>query len=452
MNSFKEKYIGSKEFYKKTLVIALPLALQMLLNNCMAIVDTMMVSSIGMVSAVGNAAQIIVLNDGIAWGIFAGISMFSSQFYGAKQVHNLKKAFGLNIILSLMTSITWITITYLFGEELLYFYLPDHEVVQYSIQYLQIAILSTLTYAFTSSFMGILRSTHQIKVVLCVSVTGAILNVVLNALFIYYFDLHVKGAALGTLVSQSIVCLIYLTYSIKTKQKFLGSFKELFFIEKEFYKPIIKKMLPLVINETLFGFGLTLFVKAYGYLGTTSMEAYYIANQIYNLFTFIISGYGSAISILIGTRLGEGKLAQAKKESNYQLFLSLIIAVALSSIMLIFADNILMLFSIKNPTVFNLAKGLIYALALKIFFRVFNFTMFSTLRAGGDSKKLSILDAGLMYTIGITLAFILVLFVKVDNIIILVFAVQLEQIIRMILTYKTYKTYSWVNDLTVLIN
>ncbi len=451
MKKFIDKYVGDKAFYLKTFSVGIPLALQMLLASCMSIIDTMMVSSIGMVGAVGNASQLITLNDGISWGILAGISMFSSQFYGGKQIHNLKKAFGLNLILSISISTFWIIITYLFGEEILYFYLPDETVVYYSFQYLKIAIFSTMAFAITNAFSAMFRSMQNTKLVLFVSIFGMISNVCLNALFIYVLEFGVTGAALGTLISQILVTTIYIGYSIKTKQVFMGSIKEIFGIDKEFYMPIVKKMLPLVLNETAFGFGMTLFVKAYGYLGSESMEAYYIANQVYMLFLFIVHGYGGAVTILVGTRLGEGRIEQAKKESNYQIFLGGIIGSVMMFLMFTCSRYLLPLFSVKSDLIADLATGLLMCLSIKVILRMFNFVMFSTLRAGGDSKVLSFLDAGIMYLVGIPLAFISVLFFEVNSIVIVILIVQIEQLIRMILTMRRYKSYKWLNDLTKLV-
>ena len=96
-----KKYIGTKDFYQKLMRIALPLALSNLLSSCMSIVDSIMVASIGMVTAVGNAGNVMMLNDGILWGVISGIGIFSAQFYGAKQYENMNKTFD-----SAMTAIT----------------------------------------------------------------------------------------------------------------------------------------------------------------------------------------------------------------------------------------------------------------------------------------------------------------------------------------------------------
>ena len=451
MQLFISKYIGSKDFYRKTLVVALPLALQLLLASCMSIVDMMMVASIDMVSAVGNASQMLILNDGISWGIVSGIAMFAAQFNGGKQANNLKKTFGLGIMMGLIASSFWVIIAWLFGSEILYFYLPDQEVLVHSVSYLNIAILSTLPFAINNSFTALFRSMHQTKITLYISIVGAISNVLLNSLFIFGFEMGVAGAALGTLLSQIIVLFIYVIYSVKSKQIFIGTMSEMFKLDNKFVKPIIKKMTPLMINETFFGFGMTLFVKAFGALGTDGMDAYYIANQIFNLFLFVVHGYGGAVSILIGTRLGQGRLELARKESNYQLFLGACLACLMIVIMVVLAKPLLALFFITDIAVYNLALGCLYVLGIKVLFRMFNYIMFSTLNAGGDSKILNILDSGLMYTVGLPLAFISVHWFKMESIVFVLLIVQIEQLVRVVFTYRRYKSYKWVQDLTKLV-
>lgn len=445
------KYIGPKEFYSTTFKIAIPLAVQMLLGSCMAIIDSMMVSRIGMVTAVGNASQLLTLNDGILWGVVSGIAMFAAQFYGAKQEINLKKTFGLSIMICVLNSIIWIFVALVFGKIFLYFYLPDLAVLEHSVQYLRIVVFSILFLSINSSYSVMYRSMHKANLTLYVSVFGAILNVVLNALFIFGLSMGVAGAGFATVIAQAVTTAIYTIHAVKTKQPFIGTIGEMFKIDLKFIKPIILKMLPLMVNEMLFGFGMTMFVKAYGALGTQSMDAYYVSNQIFNLFMFAVHGYGSAVSILIGTRLGEGKIEQAKKESNYQLGLGFIISCVIVVFMITFSKSFVQLFGIKDPITYSLAVNMLYVLSIKVFLRMFNFMMFSTLRAGGDANILNILDSGIVYFVGLPIAFGSVHLLKVNSIVIVLLLCQLEQVVRMVLTLIRYNSAKWATDLTKLV-
>ncbi len=447
MKSFLLKYIGPKSFYQQTIRVAIPLAMTMLLSSCMSIIDSIMVSSIGMVTAVGNASQFLTLHDCIMWGVTSGIAIYAAQFFGADQYRNMTKTLGLCIIMTLANSFFWTFLVFCFSETILLFYLDDLALLPYSQSYLYIAILSTIPSSFNQAFGVMYRSSHNTRLPFIMSVIGGVGNVIFNYLFIFVLDFGVAGAAIGTLISQIIVLLCYVGEMWLHKPVFFTGFKDLFSIDFNFAKPILKKGLPLIINETFFGFGSTLFIKAFGTLGTSSMDAYYIANQVFNMFTFAVHGYGGAVSILIGTRLGAGRIEQAKEESNYQLGLGLVLGVVLVGVMLLFKDLILMFFSITDEAVYNTAGKLLSVFSIKVFLRMFNYLMFSTLRAGGDAKIMNFLDAGIMYLVGIPLAFISI-YVGIEDIVLVLLICQIEQLVRFVFTMHRYKRNIWAKDLT----
>ena len=447
MREFLLRYIGDKAFYQKTFQVTFPLAMTMLLTSCMSIIDSIMVSSIGMVTAVGNASQVVTLSNGISWGITSGVAIFAAQFYGARQFEKMGKTLGLSIILSLFNAAIWIIVSYTVGRELLLFYLNDLTVVEYSLSYLKLVVFAEIPLALNNSLNIMYRSQHNTKISFIMSLLGAIYNVFFNALFIYVLKIGVVGAALGTLIAQTLVFVSYLVYIIKDKPRFIMG-KANFALTLDFVKPIFARILPLMINETFFGFGMTLFVKAFGVLGTRSMDAYYVANQIFNLFLFLVHGYGSAVSILIGTRLGEGRIELAKQEARYQMGLGMVMAILLVSVMLLFQNPLLMLYSVADPGLHVLCQQLLYVFAIKVFMRMFNFLMFSTLKAGGDAKILNFLDSGIMYLVGIPIAFISVSVLHINNIVWVLLLTQIEQFVRFILTYRRYKSDIWAKDLT----
>ncbi|MFV0551334.1 MAG: MATE family efflux transporter [Anaerorhabdus sp.] len=456
MHKYLKKYFGPKDFYKKTAKIAVPLSLQNLLSSCMGIIDTLMVSWIGMVTAVGTAAQIDTLCSMIAYGSIGGTSMFSSQFYGAKDFKNLKKTFGLSIILASINALFWFSIATFLGYQILMFYMPDANIVAYSLKYLNITrfglVLGSINFAFSYMY----RSIQNAGVSLKVSILVMICNIVMNSCFIFgigfFPKMGVEGAALGTVIAQCLGLIVYVIHAIKTKQPFFGTFREMFVIEKEFALPILRKVVPLIFNETLFGVGSTLFIKAFGQLGKDSMDAYYVGNQIYNTFLFIVYGYGNAISVLLGVRLGSGEMDEAKREANYHLGLSLILSIILVVGMILFANPMVAIFGLTNPLISLLAIQIVWVFAVKVSMRLFNFIIFSILRAGGESKVIQLLDSGILWVIGLPSAFICVNLLHMNSIVIVLLITQVEQLVRLGFGILCVKSESWAKDLTVLVD
>ena len=139
-----KRWIAPKDFYKKVFLISVPLALQQLLNSAMGISDSMMVSWIGQVTAVGTAAQVENLMMTVGFGVASGAGIFMSQFFGKQDLKSEKKAFGLGMILSLINALVWMGASVFFGRQLMGFYIQDPTVIESALQYLMIAMISYL--------------------------------------------------------------------------------------------------------------------------------------------------------------------------------------------------------------------------------------------------------------------------------------------------------------------
>ncbi len=441
------KYLADRSYYAAVLRVGIPLALTMLLQSCMNIIDSIMVSSIGMVTAVGNATNVLMLHSGINWGIISGIAVFGAQFFGAYQEDNMNRTLGLSLCLTLSNAFLWTFVVYFFGKEILLFYLDDADLLIPSLSYLRIAVLALIPDSFVASFSTMYKSTHNTRLPFFLSVLMALFNICLNYYFIYILKIGVVGAAYGTLLASLLIAIIYFVIILINRPVFLQEFKLLFSFKLSFVKPIVLTMLPIMINETFFGFGCSLFNKAYGLLGTQAMDAYYVANQIMNLFLFAVWGFGGAVSILIGTTLGHGDIDRARKEADYQLGIGFALGIFLSCLMIFCGPLFISFFHVDNLSTFNLAKQCLYVFSLKIFIRTFTYMMFSTLKAGGDARILNLYDSGFMYLIGIPSAFLAV-YLGLKSVALVLLICQIEQMVRFVFTLRRFKSGIWARDLT----
>ena len=444
-------YIGDETFYKKVIRIAFPCALSQLLLSARSIIASIMVSSIGMVTAIGNAHNVLNLHNYILWGVEAGAALFGAQFFGASQYRNMAKTQGAFIILSMINALIWNVVVFGFGEKILLFYLNDPSLVEYSLSYLKLVMPSLFLLCITMSFKTMYQCMHRTRLTFAESAAYVFLNLLNNYLFIFVFKLGIKGAGYAAFVTETLCCLGMVIYTFKDRPVFYLGFKEMFDFDANFIEPFIAKILPITLNEILFGFGQSLFNKAYGMLGSASMEAVYIGSEILSLALFICWGYGEAVSILVGTLLGEGRIEQAKEESRYHLGMSFVVGAALWAFMVILSPGFLRLYNITDPLVYDASMKLLFVYGLKAFLRVFTYVMFCTLKAGGDSKIYNLLDSGIMYAVGIPLAFAGV-YLGINDVVTLVLLTQIEQVVRFFLTLKRYNSYKWANNLTELVN
>ena len=452
MTEALKKWIAPKDFYKKVFLISVPLALQQLLNSAMGIADSMMVSWIGQVTAVGTAAQIENLMMTVGFGVASGAGIFMSQFFGKNDLKSEKKAFGLGVILSLINALVWVAASVFFGRQLMRFYIPDPTVIESALQYLMIAMISYLPGALITMFSFAYRCIQKTHVPMLIGLVSLAVNIVLNYCLIFghfgFPQMGVQGAALATLIAQTTGLVIHIVYAYKSKQSFIGTPREMFALSSDFVQPILRRAYPLVLNELFFGFGNTLYIRAFGRLGTEAMDAYYVGNQISNMFFFIVQGLNSANGAILGASLGQGDLELAKRQGNWFVALAVVLSAVSSLLILGFAHPMVDLFGLQNANVIQEAVLIVRIFSIRISLRMFNVLVFSALRAGGDSKFLAFLDAGIMWIVGLPLAFILVEGLHFTSIALVFLIIQVEQLVRMVIGLKRYFKGAWLIDLT----
>lgn len=447
-----KSYIAPKGFYKKVAFVALPITIQHLLNNMMGVVDSIMVSSINQVTAVGTALQIEMLVLTMVFGAAGGGAIYIAQFFGSNDHRGQQKAFGFGMILSLSIATLWFLVALFFGEEIISFYIKDPVVIKSSVEYLNVAMFAYFPFAILMMFSFAFRSIQKTTVPMIIGVVSMALNVVFNYLLIFgnfgFPQLGVAGAAYGTLIARLIAVGLYFIYSYIKRESFLGSFKDMFYINAKEWKTMGKRTYPLIINEFFFGLGTTMFIRFYGTLGTEAMDSYYVAHKLSQMFFFVVMGVNVATSAILGADLGNGNLDGAKENSRYFVGLGFMLSVIMVIVIMLIAPFMVSLYYLRSVEIANAAIMIVRLYALRLAFRMFNIIIFSSLRAGGDSNFLTFLDAGILWLVGLPLAFVLVYVVKMDNLPMILLIVQIEQVIRLFIGSIRVKKGIWLKNLT----
>lgn len=418
----------------------------------MGIIDSLMVAWIGQVSAVGTAAQLETLSSGVLWACAVGVGIYSVQFFGAKDYKKLKQTTGLSFLLATISGFFWFLLAAFFGPRILGFYIKDPVVIENGWAYLQIVMFSYVFLAFEYVFNTVYRNIGKPKIPLYVGIASMFINVFVNYTLIFgrfgLPALGIRGAALGTLLAHSFAVIFHFIYAYKTHQVFIGSFKEMFSFDFHFVQVIMKKTMSMMINELCFGFGATLFIKAFGILGTRSMDAYYVGAKISDIFYAFAVGFSNAVAQIIGYNLGAGMVAKAKQEGDYLISMATILSLFFLVFIFICSPLLVSIFDLQDPLVYREAVSIVKVFALRIALRFFIVIIFSSLRAGGDAGVLMLLDSGLMWGVGIPLAFISVYAFGITSISIVFLICQLEQVVRVVLGMKRYHSGKWANNLT----
>jgi len=432
-------------------IVGLPIMIQQMLNSIMGIVDSIMVSSINGVSAVGNATQIENLMMTISFGAASAASIFIAQYFGSKDEVHQRKSFFVGIGFTLLIALGMLTLATFFPRELMGFFIDDVTVIENSLVYLDVVKWSYIPFVITMMFSFAYRSIQKTMVSLGIGIIAMITNVVLNAILIFglfgFPRLGIQGAAIATLIAHTLSAILHVIYARLTHQPFFSLEVKNMFVESPLVRKISSRAIPLMFNELFFGVGMTLFIRFYGMYGPESLESYYVANQLSMFFFFAIMGVNAASSAILGAILGEGKLEEAKVTMHYFYGVGVFLAVSLSLLVLILAPWLVSLYGsgVGQP---QLAVLILRVLSLRLSLRVFNVLIFSALRAGGDAKFLTWLDAGLVWGIGLPLTAFLVLVVKIESLAVVLLLVQIEQVVRVVIGLMRVSQGRWLMNLT----
>ena len=215
-----------------------------------------------------------------------------------------------------------------------------------------------------------------------------------------------------------------------------------------FIKPIVKRMLPLIANEAIFGLGNTMYVKAYGLLSPDALSVYKIGNTVGSFFYVAVQGINSAVGLIVGEQLGRGDLAEAKRCVKYLFPVSAVLAACVALLISLLAQPLVSLFGLTDASIASGAVLMVRLFSVRIAARLFNVIFMSTIRAGGDSVFLMFLDCGIVWLVGVPLAFLSVYAFQVTSIAAMFAIIQCEQLVRMLIGYRRYKQGKWCRNLT----
>ena len=189
---------ANKPFWKRTLKLAVPIALQNLLAASFAMVDTFMVAGLGgtVLSAVGMATQLSWVMNGIMFGIVSGTSIFVSQYWGADDKRSIHRTEGIALLFAFALSSLFCVLGFVFADNIVGIYSDTPEIIGYGAEYIRFVCWSYIPNSLTFVLCAVLRSTESVKLPMVISGCNSLLNVFLNYCLIGgHFGFPEMGAA-----------------------------------------------------------------------------------------------------------------------------------------------------------------------------------------------------------------------------------------------------------------
>lgn len=460
MKNIRAKYFGDKDFYKMILAIALPIVIQSLFTNFVAMLDNVMVGKVGTDQMTGVAVvnQLIFVFNLAVFGGMSGAGIFSAQYFGRDDYKGVRNVFRMKIIIGLIIIAISLTVFLLLHRPLINMFLHEGgssgniaATYGYAQNYLYVMLFSIIPFVIANCYSTTLKEAGQTAVPMIAGILAVVVDFVLNALLIFgllgFPKLGVVGAAIATVLSRFVECGYLMFYTHKHSDKYpfiVGAYRSLR-VPVHLVKNIIYKGTPLLFNELLWAAGLTMQTQALSTRGLPAVAGLNIANTINNVVNTVFLTMGIAISIVIGQLLGAGKEKEAKDTSRKMIVFSVLISLCVSVILVIASTLFPQIYNTTGEIRY-LATRFILVYALVAPFTAFVNAGYFTLRSGGKTIMTFIFDSGFIWGINVPLVMILAHFTSIP-VVWMFFCVNMMEAVKSVIGFVLIKSGTWLNTI-----
>lgn len=441
-------------FLKKTVLLAVPVAMQGLLNTVVNLVDNLMIGSLGAtaIASVGLANKVFFVFSLLVFGVVSGSGILAAQYWGNHDVKNIRKVLGISLLIALSGAILFLIPARWNPRLVMRIFTTSESSIEMGAAYLMVAALSYPCTAVTNTYVAMLRSVNRVKEPVIISCVAILTNITFNYIFIFgHFGapaLGVVGAALATLIARILEMTLILLTVYAGKTPLACHVRELFGYSREFLIQFVRTSAPVICNEFMWGLGTTIYSMAYGRMGDEAVAAITIATTIQDLAVVLFQGLSAATAVILGNELGAGKLKRAENYARYLLILQFFLTIAAAVFVVGIRWKVIGLYQPGiSDAVAEATSACLIVFALFMPFKMFNYVnIVGVLRSGGDTVMCLFIDTSGVWFIGIPLAFLGALVLKFP--IHIVYAmVLLEEVYKAIIGFIRYRQKKWLRNL-----
>ncbi len=398
--------------------IAYPIMIQSAATTAVNLLDALMVGALGdaALTAVNIHTQFFSrLFHVILFGLGSGGSVFIAQYWGIRDKKTIHRIMGVLLTIGASLGALFFTGVALIPDRIIRFYTNDPAVIRMAGEFLRFQAPVFLFYPVTMVFSAGNRSTGFTRIPMLTGTSAFLVNLSLNYVLIFGKlgapALGTKGAAIATMISRfvEITLMIALTFRFGTPAA--AKIREYFVFRRALVVKVLKKSLPVLINETLWGSGVNVYYSLFAQISTVAAAAAAAVSPIDALLFITICALGDACAVLIGNELGRGGIAHARRLADLARWLNGTSAALLGLVLFLVRDRILSFYAL-SPEALKAASGLLMICALSVPIRALGYTMMiGILRSGGDvifcmlADSLSIWLAGIPTTALLTHGF-----------------------------------------------
>ena len=333
---------------KKALInMSIPLIISLLITSFYNLIDAFWVSGLGAdaLAGVGFFTPIFMILVGFGNGLGSGAAFALSKYLGGGNKQKANNASIHSIIINIIVSLV-VTIILLILLNPILNAMGAGQTIGYATDYGVIILLGSVFIILSNALYGIFRGEGDTTRPMYAMMASAILNMILDPIFIYKFDLGVMGAAAATIVSSIFVILVLIYWFYIKKDTYLKPNISNFTFEKDISKDIIKVGIPASIQLLNNAFFAAVFSALLTFVGSTDSVAVYSTGwRIVTIGTTPLLAIGTTLISVIAANYGAKNYKNIKIAHRYAMKISILIAFVIAVLTNIFAGDIASVFA-----------------------------------------------------------------------------------------------------------
>ncbi|WP_036730420.1 MATE family efflux transporter [Peptoniphilus mikwangii] len=361
--NFTEGSIASGIIY-----FAIPLLLSNFLQQLYNTADLMIVGNFagkGPMASVGATGPVANLLIGLFLGLTTGASVIVSQFYGMGNRKKLHSCIHTSYAVAIVGGIVLSVSGYFLSSIILSNLNTPREIMDDSIRYMRIFFLGVTPLLIYNMGAGILRSTGDSRRpfnFLCIS---AIVNIILDVVFVVYFKLSVVGAGWATFISQ-VVSAILVTYNLMVSDRIFKLNPKYVKFYRDTIGKILKIGIPIGVQSSVISLSNVLIQSKINTFGANAIAGISAESRIDGFIFMALQAVSLSATTFAGQNFGAGRFDRIKKGIKTAMLLMVGTALFLSAISIIFAKILISVFN-SDPEVINYGSECLYYIASTCF-------------------------------------------------------------------------------------
>lgn len=356
-------FLATKPIGKLLFNLALPAVVAQLINMLYNLVDRIYIGHIPVtgdvaLTGLGVCLPVIMIVSAFAALVSNGGAPRASIFMGAGDNDSAEKTLGNCFVLQLIVSAVLTAVLLIWGEDLLWVFGASENTISYAVDYLNIYALGTVFVQLTLGMNAFITTQGFARTGMLSVLIGAVCNIALDPLFIFAFDMGVKGAALATIISQAISCAWVLIF-LFGKRSFLKIRLRYMKLQARYLLPSLALGLSTFVMQASESVILVCFnssLQKYG--GDIAVGAMTVLSSVMMFAMLPLQGLGQGAQPIISYNYGAKNISRVKQTFKYLVTVSLAYSVLLFAFIMIFPTAFARMFTPEQNLIDYTARAL----------------------------------------------------------------------------------------------